>query len=166
LFYPIDNAYSFAFSSKICSSDLISDEWIASLYNAETTTITPLDFRLIAVPVFRLIAVQCEFFKANIDSIRDVISSERLVSSRVLSEATFDGQVKTIHEKFNAYMVATVVSSYYGKLIMLIIRLGGFASAINTNIFQMSVPGSDEYQYFNNFYPIHDNATSVNVSDA
>jgi hypothetical protein len=149
---------------KVCSSDLVSEEWIASLYTAQTTKTTPLDFRLMAIPVFRLIAVQCNFFKESIDSIRDVVSSERIVSSQVLSEASFDGQVKIIREKFIGYMTAALLSTAYSDMFMIILRLSSLSSAVNTNTFQISVPGSDVYQVLNNLYPIHENVTSINVS--
>jgi hypothetical protein len=126
---------------------------------------TPLDFRLIAAPVFRLIEVHCTFFRDNINSIRDVSLSDRLVRSQVLSEASFDSQVKAIHEKFIAHMAAELLSSRFSQLIMLIIRQCGIASALHTNIFQMIVPGSNQSVYFPNFYPIHDNGNFTGVSN-
>jgi hypothetical protein len=152
------------FLLKICSSDLISEKWITSLYNPEVTKMTPLDFRLTAAPVFRLIATQCRFFKESVIIIRDVLSSERLVSSQALSEAAFDGQVKAIHDKFTAHLFAAAISSNFGKMTMVGMRLGGFPSAIGTNSFLMSLPGSNKYEFLNNIYPIHDNVTSINVS--
>jgi hypothetical protein len=152
------------FLLKICSSDLISDKWITSLYNPEVTKMTPLDFRLTAAPVFRLIATQCRFFKDSINVVRGILSSERLVSSQALSEAAFDVQVKALNDKFYAHLFAAGISSYFGKMVMLAVRLGGYPSAIGTNSFLMSLPGSNKYEFLNNIYPIHENVTSINVS--
>jgi hypothetical protein len=153
-----------SFLLKICSSDLISDEWIASLYNPEITKLTPLDFRLIAASVFRLIAVQCDFFKTSVDFVRDTLSSERLVSSQALSEAAFDGQIKTIRDKFTVHIAGALLSSHYSELIILIMRLSGIASGLQTNTFLKSVPRSNKYEFLNNLYPINDNVTSIEVS--
>jgi hypothetical protein len=152
------------FLLKICSSDLLSEKWITSLYNPEVIKMTPLDFRLTASSVFRLIASQCRFFKESVSILRDVVSSERLVSSHALSEAAFNGQIKAIHDKFIAHMFAASISSNFGKLAMVGMRLGGFPSAIGTNSFLMSLPGSNKYKFLNNIYPIHENVTSINVS--
>jgi hypothetical protein len=152
------------FLLKICSSDLISEKWITSLYNPEVIKMTPLDFRLTAASVFRLIASQCRYFKESISITRDVLSSERLVSSQALSEAAFDGQVRALQEKFIAHLLAAAVSSYFGKMAMIAVRMGGYTSAIGTNSFLMSLPGSNKYEFLNNIYPIHDNVTSINVS--
>jgi hypothetical protein len=160
--YSVNIVYFFLL--KICSSDLISKKWITSLYHPEVIKMTPLDFRLTAAPVFRLIASQCRYFKESISITRDVLSSERLVSSQSLSEAAFDGQVRALQEKFVAHLLAAAVSSYFGKMAMIAVRMGGYTSAIGTNSFLMSLPGSNKYEFLNNIYPIHDNVTSINVS--
>jgi hypothetical protein len=158
----VNTAYLFLL--KICSSDLLSEKWITSLFNPEVTKMTPLDFRLTAAPVFRLIASQCKFFKESIDIVRGILSSERLVSSQALSEAAFDVQVRALQEKFIAYLLAGATSSHYGKLAMLAVRLGGYTSAIGTNSFLVDLPISNKYEFLNNIYPIHENVTSINVS--
>jgi hypothetical protein len=160
--YSVNIVYFFPL--KICSSDLLSEKWITSLFNPEVTKMTPLDFRLTAAPVFRLIASQCKYFKESISVFRDILSSERLVSSQALSEAAFDDQVKALQEKFIAFLLSAATSSHYGKLAMLAVRLGSYTSAISTNSFLMSLPGSNKYEFLNNIYPIHDNVTSINVS--
>jgi hypothetical protein len=160
--YSVNIVYFFLL--KICSSDLISEKWITSLYNPEVKKMTPLDFRLTATSVFRSIASQCRLFKESIDIVRGILSSERLVSSQALSEAAFDVQVRALREKFIAHLLAESVSSYFGKMAMIAVRIAGYPSVIGTNSFLMSLPGSNKYEFLNNIYPIHDNVTSINVS--
>jgi hypothetical protein len=150
--------------SKICSSDLILDEWIHSLFNADTIRMISLDFRLIAASVFRLIAAQCTYFIESIESKRTRFSFVPLVSSHVLSRASFNTRANDFIEKFIKELVHGVISSKASsELTMSFIRQCDLASAIHTNVFTMIVPGSNRYRRVNNFYPIHGNATFDDV---
>lgn len=89
---------------------------------------------------------------------------EKLVTARLLSRATFDNQVESIMHDFNSQLSVLQISSTSGRLLMSMVRLSNIYSAVNTNAFQMTILGSDQYQVIRNYYPRHDNATFNNVS--
>ena len=60
--------------------------------------------------------------------------------------------------------ITVTTSSFSSELIQYMIRLSDIYSALNTNVFQMSVPGTDQYEFVSNFYPLYDNASFINVS--
>ena len=134
------------------------------MYNTETTKMTPLDFRLIATAVFRLFSVYCSLTKATVNNLLSWFSNNPLLNAQVLSHASFDVQTKTSIDTFGKNMAALKASSFIGQILLLMVQLSDTYSAVHTNAFQMSVPGSNQYQVVKNFYPRHDNASFSHVS--
>jgi hypothetical protein len=124
---------------------------------------TPLDFRLIATGVFRLIALHCSYAQGGVGRAQKTSLINRLVTHRLLSRASFDFEANTLMETFTKE-IAVTTSSSASELVRYIIRSSDIYSALNTDVFQMSVPGTDQYQFVNNFYPLHDNASFTHVS--
>jgi hypothetical protein len=125
---------------------------------------TPLDFRLIAGPVFRLIAVHCVYIEESIEHLPAWFQLESLVSGYALSTVAFHTRVDEITSRFFNQAITGSISSKASDYVALLLRVNGLASAVHTNAFQMTVPGSDQYRLVNNFYPMHDNAMFDNVS--
>jgi len=133
------------------------------LYNTETTKMTPLDFRLIATAVFQLFSIHCSLAKTAVNDILSWYPNRTFVSPQVLSNASFNVQAKALTDTFTQMMVAFKSPLFIGQLVTFIVQLSGINSAVNTNAFQMSVPGSDQYQIVNKFYPLHGNASFSHV---
>jgi hypothetical protein len=124
---------------------------------------TPLDFRLIATGVFRLIALHCSYAQGGVDRAQKTFPSNRLVTRRLLSRASFHFEATNLMEAFTKEITVTTFS-FASELIRYMIQLSDIHSALNTDVFQMSVPGTNHYQFVNNFYPLNDNASFSNVS--
>jgi uncharacterized membrane protein len=142
----------------------VSPEWIASLFSAETSRFTPLDFRLTAVAFFRLLSMQCSVQATSVDFVLTQSLAEQLVSTQVLSPKSLNIQAVTFLEKFQTQVIKAFASNRAGIIAMLMVSVSGIYSAVHTNAFQLSIPGSNQYQVINNFYPRHENASFLNVS--
>ena len=125
---------------------------------------TPLDFRLTAPAIFRLLALECSILAATVNEVYTRFLPEQLVSTQVLSNASLTAQAAALHEKFLTLLSGELASSEGGQLFTVTVRQSRLYSIGHTNAFVSIVPGSDQYQVLNNFYPIHDNASYVNVS--
>ncbi len=80
---------------QVCSSDLISDQWIYFLYDKETTTIRyPPDFRATAFNQFQILQQLCQLSIASIsDGIVTLYKSD-LITGELLNENLFSAQVE------------------------------------------------------------------------
>ena len=149
---------------QVCSSDLISAQWIASLFNPDTAHFTPLDFRLTAALQFRLLSLVCWLSHQTITDQHDEFFKGQLITGRVLSPGSFADETDALIKKFFASMDMAVPANTATQLVMLVLSQSRIDSALDTDAFQSSVPGSNDYRRTTNFYPKYDNATFVNVS--
>lgn len=149
---------------QICSSAFISEEWIASLFNENTLKLTPLDFRLSAAAQFRTLAYICAFSATSITNYQIEFAMEQLVSARVLPQASFEEQVNVLVTKFHALMYTRVIPKFGVELIMRVIDQARIYSALHTNGFTTSIPGSNEYPVIDGFYPLRDDVNYTTVS--
>ena len=72
--------------------------------------------------------------------------------------------VDDLRQQIEAEIASTDSGSLGYENLLLIQRESPVNSAVNTNVLQLSVPGSSEYQIIKNFYPLHDDARFGNVS--
>lgn len=134
------------------------------MVNTETTHITPLDFRLTAAAQFRLLAAICDVTGQIVHETANEFLYGKLVNATVLSRADFIIQADVIINKFYAALDMAIKPSYSSYLVMLLFDQSSIQSAIHTDGFTSTVPGSNEYTIVSNFYPRHDNASFNNVS--
>lgn len=150
--------------NQLCSSAFVSDEWIASLFNENILQLTPLDFRLSAASQFRMLADMCLLSALSITTFQSGFAVEQLVSARLLSYPSFDEQVKALVNKFHALMNTRVTPQFGVEIFMRIIGTARVYSALHTNGFITSIPGSNEYSIIDAFYPLRDDANYSSVS--
>ena len=125
---------------------------------------TPLDFRLTAPVIFRLLALECSTLAKTVTEVYTSFLTEQLVSAQVLSNITLTEQANALREKFNALLDGELASSEAGELFTVTVRQSRVYSAVHTNAFLSIAPGSDQPQVTDNYYPRHENATYANVS--
>lgn len=142
----------------------MSPKWIASLFNQETSRLTPLDFRLTAAAQFRLIAAMCSNTIAAINGAIKNFHSQGLVSFHPLVSEVLLSQSVTLVNRFRSSIIEQHGEHSAFDLIMFFIRMAHIYSAVHTSAFVMSQPDSDQYQAVNNFYPLYDNVSFSNVS--
>ncbi|CAF3229739.1 unnamed protein product [Rotaria sp. Silwood2] len=135
---------------QVCSSDLISEEWVSSLFNVTTSNYYPLDFRLMASAQFQVLSALCRIVRNIVSDAVNEFSATIFVSPSALSRTVFDTYTDTLVDQFNK----TTLENFriLNGFISFIIGEGHFISALRTNFYTRSVPGSDKYTTFSGIY--------------
>lgn len=96
---------------QVCSSELITDEWI-SILKQSTTIFAFLDWRNNAFQQFQLLSNLCELANTTIsDAVKRFLSSS-YITSNVITEIDFNAQLEsTLHRFFNSTVV------YFGHFV-------------------------------------------------
>lgn len=150
----------------MCTSDLLlSDDWLTSLFDADTVWVTPLDFRLTAISHFRSLRIYCTRAMPLLDDIVAGFSEQKLITTKVISSSSFIWQVNVLHDKLQAMMKGTIRSTRTSQFLSAIIAHSNIHSVLHTNAFRFSQAGSNIYTTIVNAYPVHSNTSLHNVSD-
>ena len=134
------------------------------MFNSDLSRLTPLDFRRTAAAQFRLLKALCFGTNSAIDFFLQASPDHSLISTTVPSRQTINSQSDGIVRNINALVQASFLSNRGLEILMMMIVQARVISAVNTNAFHLSVPGSDQYETISNFYPRYDNASYDNVS--
>ena len=85
-------------------------------------------------------------------------------SVRAISQKSLITVTEALSERIFAEISSSRLGSVGFDLLMVVLRGSTAQSAVNTNAFQVSEPGSEKSQTINGFYPTHDGARFNNVS--
>ncbi|CAF4813981.1 unnamed protein product, partial [Rotaria sp. Silwood2] len=149
---------------QVCSSNLISEEWVSSLFNVTTSNYYPLDFRLTASAQFQVLSALCRIVRNIVYDALNEFSTTIFVSPRALSRTVFDTYTDTLVDQFNK----TTLENFriLNGFISSIIDESHFISALRTNFYTRSVPGSDNYTTFSAVYPQKVNLTQSSFTSS
>ena len=142
----------------------MSPEWIASLINADTIRLTPLDFRASAAAQFRLLRMICWIASTLISNEYAEFIQGQFVTDRVLQSTLFAEEADALIKKFSVATKLALNGDRSVNVIMFVIIQSHFHPAIGTDAIQLSEAGSNVFEQIINFYPQHENATIINVS--
>ena len=142
----------------------MSLKWIDSLFNSDTSRLTPLDVRLIAAAQFRLLKAMCSVTTDGVNFLQKFSFGSPLVSGKTMSRESLNSQMDAAVAKFNSFVEMSLLSSRAPQLIMMAIMQARINSAVHTDAFHFSIPGTHQYEAISNFYPRYDNASYNNVS--
>lgn len=149
---------------QVCSSLLVSPKWIESLFDENTTRYSPLDFRLTAASQFRILALMCWFTKVAMNDVTGTFLQGQLVSTSLLPRKTFEIHAQSLIDRLAAAIEVSVRTDRAAQVTMMIITQNRIHSALHTNEFHISVPGSNIYEQVKNYYPLYENASYSKVS--
>lgn len=86
---------------QVCSSDFITDKWIATLWLPNLqSTYSPKEFRTSAIGFFQLLASFCQFTKEYLTSDLAALGGKSLIHSQVVSPTQLNIQMQSIIEQF------------------------------------------------------------------
>lgn len=125
---------------------------------------TPLDFRLIGIPFFRLIGAHCEVSMEAMKSVQGAFRRTQYVSKSLLTTSSFDQQLIKVIGSFRFQVEIQALKASTSSFIVFSLRQSNVYSAFKTNTFQTTVPGSNVYDKIKNIYPLYENASVINVS--
>lgn len=125
----------------VCSSDFISQEWISFLFNANIDDFYPLDFRLSASAQFQVLALLCRHAQLAATTALNQFLSSIFISSRALPRVSLIEQLNALLKQFKIQTIEQFRTEHQ------------FISALRTNFFTRSIPGSSIYETFAIIYP-------------
>ena len=143
---------------------LVSNTWIESLFSEDATRLSPLDIRLTAAAQFRLLALMCNFTQTTIGDAINVFLQEEIVNAHVIARPSFEIQTESLFSELNSRLDWSLRSQRVVQIVMFLVKQNNIHTAVNTNAFHLSVPGSNIYQSIDNYYPLNDNASFTQVS--
>ena len=87
---------------EICSSDLVSEEWITFLYNQGNlnNVYAPSDFRHSASSQFRLLASLCQLSQGTVSTSLSQLFTSNLMNTQLFSSDSFDEWIRTTVDQF------------------------------------------------------------------
>lgn len=100
---------------QLCSSDLISDEWIEYhlLYYFDLVNwYTELDYRLNAATQFQSLAIFCDEAKKTIDNTLRVFKQTDFASSRVIARSVLELQAHSLIENWRSTTVNSFLNTF------------------------------------------------------
>ena len=149
-FFSLDSRFH-----QVCSSDFITEQWFSSLFNENTSSYHPLDFRLTASAQFQVLAVLCTMSRETVLHAQEQFLSTQFITLNALSKFDFDTYTAALIDQLNK----TTVAQFYADnhFISSIIDQYQYTSALRTNFYTISIPGSSSYTNFPTVYPTQAN---------
>ncbi|CAF4055871.1 unnamed protein product [Adineta steineri] len=112
----------------------------------------PLDFRLMAMSQFQVLASLCRTAAWTISSDLNQFLAQQIVTNQAVSREVFEAQVEAVIEQMQTTTIANV--QYIDQLISLITLNSGIMSALNTNRYVVQNPLVSSYTIEHGRYPI------------
>lgn len=136
---------------RVCSSDFITESWISSLFNVTTSNYYPLDFHLTASAQFQALELLCRIASEVVSDALKAFLSSSFISTRTLLRAAFNAYMSTVFNQFKTD--TTTEFSINDRFVTSAIEQLRLISALRTNFYTTSVPGSDVYKTHAASYP-------------
>ncbi|CAF3747101.1 unnamed protein product [Rotaria sp. Silwood1] len=128
---------------QICSSEFIGKKWISSLFLWNATSHNILDFRTFAFSHFRSLRLLCHLARQSVNDIHRTFNSTPLVHRYIFSRAQFNEIASVLFLNFQRNIVTNEKRTV--TVVSMLIAQNGLFSALRTNYFVYSVPGSKDY---------------------
>ena len=105
----------------------------------------------------------CDSTIVPLNQIISIYLFSQYASTRTLSNRSLNAVVDALYEQIQAEVTVSGLGSSGYPSGMVVLHASPLYSVVNTNAFQLSLPGSNEYQSISSFYPVHDTAMFNNV---
>ncbi|CAF1446571.1 unnamed protein product, partial [Rotaria sordida] len=135
---------------QVCSSSFIRRKWISSLYLVNATSHNILDFRTFAFSHYRVLGLLCQVARQTIKDNYHAFNSTNLVERRTFSRSQFNDLTDVLVTNFQKNLLAK--ESRNVKVISSLLAENLLLSALRTNHYAHSVPGSKMYITYTGVY--------------
>ncbi|UJR20134.1 hypothetical protein I4U23_023266 [Adineta vaga] len=135
---------------QVCSSPFISKRWISSLFLPNATSHNILDFRTFTFAQFRALTLLCRTARQAVKNAEHTFASTHLVTNRAFSRAEFTRIMDVLFTNFKRDTI--VNEKRIAALTSFSIVENRVVSALRTNYYIQSVPGSRSYLAINGAY--------------
>ncbi|CAF3030196.1 unnamed protein product [Rotaria sp. Silwood2] len=147
---------------QICSSPFIENEWISSLYLSNATSHNILDFRTFAFSHYRSLSLLCQVARQTTNDNLQAFNFTNLVELLTFSRDQFNDLAGVLISNFQNNLLANEKRT--AKIISLMIAQNRLFSALRTNYYTRSIPGSASYVTYNVIY-LEQNGTNESSCD-
>ncbi|CAF1450755.1 unnamed protein product [Adineta steineri] len=137
---------------QVCSSQFISQQFISTLFNINMSRFYPLDFRLMAMSQFQVLASLCQTAAWTINGALNQFLAQQIVTNQAVSREVFEAEVEALVEQMQTTTIANV--KYIDRLVSLVTLNSGIMSALNTNRYVIQNPLVSTYYIQHGQYPI------------
>jgi hypothetical protein len=135
---------------QVCQSLFIKKKWISSLFVFNATSHNILDFRTFAFAHFRSLGLLCRISRQAIKDIHYTFNSTHLITRYVFSRSQFNEIASVLSNNLQQNVLNNEKRT--GNVISMIIAQNRLFSALRTNYYIQSVPGSRVYTTYNGVY--------------
>ncbi|CAF3502018.1 unnamed protein product [Rotaria sp. Silwood1] len=147
---------------QVCLSPFVRKKWISSLFLVNATSHNILDFRTFAFSHYRSLRLLCHLARQAVKDTHRTFNSTHLVNRNTFSRALFN-EVASVLSNYLQQNVLTNEKRTASVLSMIIAQNRLF-SALRTNYYIKSVPGSKRYVTYHGVY-LEVNGTNESTCD-
>jgi hypothetical protein len=135
---------------QVCSSEFVLQPWISSLFSINTSDYFVLDFRTSASSQFQVVALLCQTAVQSVSDALEQFGMQQLITSRTLSRSAFDAQSAALVQQLQT--TSLIDTMRMDQFVSLSISQNHLVSALGTNYFIYSVPGTGYYSTYSRVY--------------
>jgi hypothetical protein len=135
---------------EVCKSVFVSSKWISSLFLLNATSHNILDYRTFSFSQFRSLRLLCRIARQSVKDAHRTFNSTNLINLHLYSRIQFNEIASVLSNNLqtnvlnNERRTVNIVSTITGQ--------NRLFSALRTNYYIQSVPGSRSYTTFNGAY--------------
>ncbi|CAF4198471.1 unnamed protein product [Rotaria sp. Silwood2] len=122
----------------ICTSQFVNQTFISSLYDDKMSDCYSLDYRIMAVSHFQLIALLCRTIKEMISDALEEFTTRKIVTNQVLSHSIFNAQIAALVEQLKSTIIANI--KHINDFLLFNIVENRIYLGLRTNYFIQAVP--------------------------
>ncbi|CAF1006020.1 unnamed protein product [Rotaria sordida] len=135
---------------QICLSPFIGKKWISSLFLLNATSHNILDFRTFAFSQYRSLRLLCHLARQAVNDTHRTFNSTHLVNRNAFSRAQFNEIASVLTDNLRRNVLTNEKRT--ARVVSTIIAQNRLLSALHTNYYVQSIPGSRTYTTFHTVY--------------
>ncbi|CAF1036853.1 unnamed protein product [Rotaria sp. Silwood1] len=147
---------------QVCSSPFIRKKWISSLYLFNATSHNILDFRTFAFSQYRSLRLLCLLARQAINDTYRTFNSSHFINRYAFSRVQFNEMVSVLADNHQRNILTNEKQTV--RILSMITAQNRLLSALRTNYYIQSVPGSKTYFTYNAVY-LEQNGTEKSSCD-
>jgi hypothetical protein len=147
---------------QVCSSPFIGHQWISSLFLLNATSHNILDYRTFAFAQYRSLGLLCDISRRLVKDFHRTFNFTRLLTRHALSRIQFHEISSVLLNNFQRNLLTNANRTV--NVMSMITAQNQLISALRTNYYIESKPGSRKYFIYNGIY-LKENKTDNSTCD-
>ena len=147
---------------QVCSSSFVSTHWISSLFLPNATSHNILDFRTYGFAQYRALKLFCRIAQQTVEDNHRTFNTTFLTNRHAFSREQFNEIASVLWENFQRNLFTNEKETAH--LISMMTAQNRLLSALRTNYYAQSKPGSRNYAIYNAVY-LRKNQSNNSICD-